>query len=146
MIQQSDSFSKVMGWIGIVFFGSGIPISLFIILDRRPQIIINEVGIMDRTLIKDFINWNLIEDAYLVNTGKKFICIVLKPDTDLTKYHTVLFKIAARLNKSFGFQELNINLAFIKINESQLANFVRQMSKATNEERGKLMLNWNQER
>jgi len=62
---DSNTFKVIVGWTSILFFGLGIPIALFNILDWRPQIIINEVGIYDRTIIKDLINWSIIENAYL---------------------------------------------------------------------------------
>lgn len=139
---SSDTFSLIVSWFCVVFFGLTIPIGLYTLLDWRPQIIINEVGIFDRTILKDFINWELIEDVYLVDTGKKFICIVLKANTDLTSYHTKLFKKITSLNKAFGFQELNINLAFIKIDAQRLTDFVKQMSNSNVVQRKTLILDW----
>ena len=46
----------------------GYPVALFHLFDRRPQIVINEVGIFDRTTCKDFINWAVIERAFFVDT------------------------------------------------------------------------------
>ena len=37
------------GWLITLFFGLGIPVGLSQLFDRRPQIIINENGIWDRT-------------------------------------------------------------------------------------------------
>lgn len=54
-LNQSD-VPKFIAWFCILFFGLGYPIGLFQLLDRRPQIIINEIGIFDRTTHKDFIN------------------------------------------------------------------------------------------
>ncbi len=139
---DSDTFKMIIGWVSILFFGLGIPISLYNIFDWRPQIIINEVGIIDRTIIKDFINWNVIENAYLVNTGAKFICITLKLEIDIKKSQSKFSKRVSSFNKTFGFQELNINLASIKINEERLTQFILEMSKANPSDRGQLLLNW----
>ena len=52
-------------WIGLMsigFFGLGLPIGLFQLFDRRPHIILNEVGVFDRTAHHDFINWEIIQE------------------------------------------------------------------------------------
>lgn len=56
LITSTDS-PKWLGWMSIGFFGLGYPVGLFQLLDRRPQIIINELGIWDRTTKQDTINW-----------------------------------------------------------------------------------------
>ena len=49
-----------MGWFCMCFFGLGIPVGLFQTFDRRPQIIINENGIWDRTTNQDEVKWEQI--------------------------------------------------------------------------------------
>ena len=48
----TDAADRIVGWLNICFFGLGLPIGLFHLLDRRPQIIINENGIWDRQLTR----------------------------------------------------------------------------------------------
>ena len=137
--EDSDTFKIVMGWISILFFGLGIPMSLFNILDWRPQIIINELGILDRTVTKEFINWNAIESVYLLDTGVKFISITLKPGVDLAHAQSRFSRRVSSLNKSLGYGEVNINLGSIKIDEERLAQFIVEMSRANPEERTQLL-------
>jgi hypothetical protein len=54
----------VMSWLCICFFGLGIPVGLFQTFDRRPQIIITENGIWDRTTNQDEVKWEQIIEAY----------------------------------------------------------------------------------
>ncbi len=56
---------KVFGWLAIVFFGSGIPISIWQIADSRPRLIIDQYGILDRTLGVGRIAWTDIQAAYV---------------------------------------------------------------------------------
>src|SRR5918993_5324854 len=78
-ILSAGKASPLGAWLTIGFFGLGIPVSLFQLLDRRPQIIVNEIGIFDRTAHKDFINWEIIQDAYLSEVyGQKFVCLVVE--------------------------------------------------------------------
>lgn len=67
----------IMGWVCVCFFGLGIPVGLFHTFDRRPQIIISENGIWDRTTNQDEVKWEQIIEAYPLDIfEQKFISIV----------------------------------------------------------------------
>jgi hypothetical protein len=122
---------KLITWLSILFFGMGYPIGLFQLLDRRPQIIINELGIFDRTIHKDFINWEIIYDAYLVKLhGQKFICLLVGEHFEPSRTKGKLGKTMASLSKAMGFQELNINVGQVKVNADRLTEFILAMRKA----------------
>lgn len=71
---ESSLLDRIMGWVGVPFFGFGFFLAFFHMFDRRPQIIINANGIWDRTTKQDFISWNLIKNAKPLNIfGQKFI-------------------------------------------------------------------------
>lgn len=57
---KTGSMPNWVAWLNVGFFGLGYPIGIFHLLDRRPQIIINEIGIFDRTINSDIINWEII--------------------------------------------------------------------------------------
>lgn len=140
--KYSDLFKIIIGWVSILFFGLGVLVAFYNLLDWRPQIIINEIGIYDRTILKEFINWNIIENAYLVDTGVKFICVSLKSGIDIKKSQSKFSKKISSINKAMGFEELNINLSSIKIDEKRLTEFIIEMSKAKPTERNKLFLDF----
>jgi hypothetical protein len=48
-------------WGGIVFFGACALMAIVQILDRRPRLVIDERGILDRTLKVGVIEWHDIE-------------------------------------------------------------------------------------
>lgn len=69
--------NNIMGWVSTCFFGLGIPIGLFQTFDRRPQIIISEKGIWDRTTNQDEVKWEQIIETYPLDIfEQKFISIV----------------------------------------------------------------------
>ena len=73
---QYGTFNYWMSLSGICFFGLGIPIGLFHLFDRRPQIIITERGIWDRTTNEGEIKWEQIKGAKLLNIhGQNFISL-----------------------------------------------------------------------
>lgn len=128
-----------LAWCCLVFFSLGIPVSLFHFFDRRPQIIINEVGIFDRMAYTNFINWNLIRDAYLVDVhNQKFICLVI----DEAAMHLIKKRRSMKLSKQMGFQEINLSLGQIEIDEMKFMNFVLSMANASTNEKQFLISNF----
>jgi len=121
----------VLAWLTILLCGLALLVGLFHLLDRRPQIIINEAGIFYRTTRKHFVNWEIIQDAYVAEVhSQKFICLVVdqqsKPSTLIGK----LLKRMAVFSKALGFQKLNIPLVYAKVDAERLTNFILAMRTA----------------
>jgi hypothetical protein len=124
LLLYTDS-PRWVGWLNILFFGLGYPVGLFHLLDRRPQIIINEVGIFDRTTYKDFINWEVIRSAYPMDiSGQKFVCLVVDERYEPSAKKGKLAKSFSNLSKEIGAQELNISLGQINVDEIKLTEFI----------------------
>ena len=135
LLTNSDA-PRWVGWFNIIFFGLGYPIGLFHLLDRRPQIIINEIGIFDRTTYKDFINWEVIQGAYPIDiSGQKFVCLVVDEQYEPSTKRGKIYKSAANFSKQIGAQELNISLGQIIIDEIKLTEFILTMIHAKPENR-----------
>ncbi len=131
------STEYIMGWVGTCFFGLGLPIGFFQTFDKRPQIVITEKGIWDRTTNQDEVKWEQIIEAYPLDIhGQKFISLVTD-DTFVFKKKS--YKWAVKINESVGAQNLNLHLGQINIDEIELTNFINKVSKASLEERRKLI-------
>ncbi len=127
----------ILGWVCTCFFGLGIPIGLFQTFDKRPQIIISENGIWDRTTNQDEVKWEHIIEAYPLEIhGQKFISLVTD---DKFIFKKKPYKWAERINKEIGAQNLNLHLGQINIDEIELTNFINRLRKESIEERGKLI-------
>ena len=115
----------IMGWISTCFFGLGIPVGLFQTFDRRPQIIITENGIWDRTTKQEEIKWEQIQEAYPLDIYKqKFVSLVVD-DTFIMKKN--LYKWAAKLNEAIGAQKINLLVSQLKIDEFTMTNFINEI-------------------
>ena len=115
----------IMGWISPCFFGLGIPVGLFQTFDRRPQIIITENGIWDRTTKQEEIKWEQIQEAYPLDIYKqKFVSFVVD-DTFIMKKN--LYKWAAKLNEAIGAQKINLLISQLKIDEFTMTNFINEI-------------------
>jgi len=125
----------ILGWVGSCFFGLGIPVGLFQTFDKRPQIIITEKGIWDRTTNQDQVKWEQIIEAYPLNIhGQKFISLV----TDNTfVFKKKPYRWAAKINEFVGAQNFNLHLGQINIDEIELTNFINQLRKQSIDERRK---------
>lgn len=140
---NSDKYENIiMGWVSICFFGLGIPTGLFHLLDKRPQIIINEHGIFDRTAHKTFINWEIISDAYIVDVHKQtFICLILNDDIEIQKGKSRIKKKVEEFGEMMGFQKFNISLGQIKIDAEKFREFILLMANADKSVRKQKLIN-----
>ena len=141
IFESPEGTSKyIMGWVSTCFFGLGIPIGLFQSFDKRPQIIINESGIWDRNTNQDEIKWEQIEDAYPLDIyEQKFISII----TDNTfVFEKKPYKLAAKINKAVGAQNLNLHLGQINIDENGLTELIHKLKNAEKKDRNKIIQNF----
>ncbi|MBT1688450.1 STM3941 family protein [Dawidia soli] len=131
---EADRF---WAWCCIGFFGLGVPLSLFNMFDRRPQIILNEVGVFDRTAFKQVIPWDVIRDAYLLNINQtRFICLIVDKQYEPSRKKGRFMRGFTRMSKSLtGAQELNINLAAVSVDATKLGQFVLEMARLAPEAR-----------
>jgi hypothetical protein len=129
-----------IAWFIIGFFGLGYPVGLLHLFDRRPQIIINEIGIFDRTTHKDFINWEIIHDAYPIDIyNQKFICLVVDEQFIPSKKKGKIYRKTAKFNEMIGAQELNLSLGQIRIDVSKLTEFIILMRSAKKSDKMELI-------
>ncbi len=131
---------KWIGWFNVCFFGLGYPIGLFHLFDRRPQIIINELGIFDRTTYEKFINWEVIWGAYpLTISGEKFICLEVDPNYEPSRKKGKVAMTFSALNKEIGAQELNISLGQVSVDQKKLIEFILAIIKSRPEGRTEML-------
>ena len=133
--------NPIVGWCSIAFFGMGYVAGIYNLMDKKPMIIINEIGIFDRSTHNGFINWELIHNAYPMSiSGQKFICLVIDEKFKPSKKKGKWFKGLAKMNEAIGAQELNIQLGHIqKIDEIKLNHFILLMSRANPSEKAGLV-------
>jgi hypothetical protein len=74
-----SSLERWVSWISFLLFGAGIIIFLRELLDPRPRIVIDDLGIKDRKLGVGLIPWSEITGAYIRSIGgSQFICLSLR--------------------------------------------------------------------
>ena len=126
LIRAGDTDEPWIGWATVIFFGAGIPIFARQILDMRPRITVNDVGVVDRTLGVGIIPWMEIESAYVKSVKNiDFICLkVRNADAWLEKMPGFKRKMTSA-NLALGFEVLNLNLSGLKIDTDELFALVQ---------------------
>jgi hypothetical protein len=118
-------------WAGILFFGLGYPFALYNLLDRRPQLILNSIGIYHREAHREFINWDLIQDAYLVDVHKqKLLCLVVPPAFEPSVRKGQVARQLGGISRAMGFQELTLPLSAAHVDTSRLLALVLVLKEA----------------
>ena len=124
LLTKTDS-PKWIAQVNICFFGLGFPIGLIQLFDKRPQIIINEIGIFDRTTRLDFIKWNVIKSAYTIDIYRQiFICLVVDEKYKPSKKKGRVYKQVVKFNEAIGAQEINLSLGKIQVDAEKLTKFI----------------------
>lgn len=114
-----------VGWAGIVFFGACAAVFVRQLLDARPRLVIDDIGILDRTLGVGLIPWQDIAGAYLRSLqGNHFICLELRdPAPWLAKLSAVQRAMTAA-NEALGFTPLSLNLAGVAADPRQVLELI----------------------
>ncbi len=143
---QNDSF-LLMGLCLLVFI-AGIIFGLYDLLDTRPRIIINEIGIFDRSINYPIINWELIHDAYIGNAvgGEAIYFDVDVRYEPAYKKSKLWWKINRWAFDDSELMQLNINLHGIEVDPDKLLTLIKSIIKlkhSTNEQKVKVIEDWN---
>jgi len=90
-----------------------------------PRLVIDDAGILDRTLKVGVIEWDDVEDATVgYIQGNAFVCMHLRePEKYLRRLSPVMRRIA-RANRSMGFTDLSLNLSGTDADPEQLRHAI----------------------
>ena len=122
---------KQFGWVALLFFGSGIPISIWQIADSRPRLIIDDSGVLDRTLGVGRIEWTDIQEAYVRSiSGNDFICLELKNPEKYSQQLSQVKRAMADANRGLGFTDFNINLSGVAASTDEIFELLMKYCEA----------------
>ena len=119
LLVAGDDEARWVGIAGIVFFGACALVFLWQLFDRRPRLIIDDIGVFDRTLRVGRIPWDDIEDASLASIqGQAFICLSLRDEAQWVAKLPPLQRRLVGANRALGFSGLNLNLSGVDVDPS----------------------------
>ncbi|MCG3201558.1 MAG: hypothetical protein NFCOHLIN_01428 [Gammaproteobacteria bacterium] len=112
LVASESGAGHWVGWMCIVFFGTGILLFVRQLVDTQPRVVLDEAGVLDRTLGVGVIPWSDIGSSYVRTIhGGDFVCLVLhNPERWIAKLSETQ-RALVEANEKLGFQPLNINLS-----------------------------------
>ena len=118
----------LLGWTTIVFFGACIPILILQFINTNARLIIDDEGVIDRTLGVGKIPWNEITGAYLktIQTNA-FICLNLRNNETYTDKLNPVKKAMLAMNEKLGFTPISLNLVGTNVEPEQVLEVVLKM-------------------
>jgi hypothetical protein len=116
-----------IGWVSIIFFGSGIPLSIHQMLDNRPKLVINNQGIIDRRWKIKGIAWRDIQSTQVVSIGEqKFLGLHLKEEAKYLNELSPLQRKVAEMNRRFDLPPFCIHLSQLNLEGGQIVELVNK--------------------
>lgn len=116
---------ELIGWASIIFFGLGIPLSIWQILDSRSRLKIDDTGIVDRTLGIGKISWDDIQGAFVKSIqGNDFICLNLRNTKKYTEKLSSVKKAMITANEKLGFTPISLNLSGVAVNTNEILELI----------------------
>ncbi|MDR3680973.1 MAG: hypothetical protein P4L41_13495 [Flavipsychrobacter sp.] len=127
-------------WVGCILFGFPALFNLYIILDRRAQIVLSKEGIYDGRVHNGTIGWHVIKEAYALSVyGRQYICLAVDDNFKPANGNGNIYKRMALFTKSLGAKELNLSLTQMDVDTEKLAAFIVEMKTANAIERDRLL-------
>ena len=117
--------NALLGWVSIIFFGSGIPLFAWQLYDSRPRLIIDEQGILDRTLGVGRIPWSEITQAHIQTlSGNDFICLELEHPEEYAAKLSPVRRAASSANRALGCTDFIINLSGVNASTEEIFELI----------------------
>ena len=120
-----DPDGAFLGGSTILFFGGGAGITFWQLVDDRPRLVIDDAGILDRTIGVGLIAWSDIEGAYVKSIqGNDFICLELRDPDSYRVSQKGIRRAMASANRSLGFTDFNVNLMGLPIEVEEVYELI----------------------
>ncbi|MFZ5638983.1 MAG: STM3941 family protein [Pseudomonadota bacterium] len=119
LLVAGDDDARSVAILCILFFGACALTFVWQIVDRRPRLILDDVGVFDRTLRVGRIPWSDIEDAYSASIHRQdFVCLILRDEAQWVAKLPPLQRRLVAANRALGFSGLNLNLSGLEADAS----------------------------
>jgi len=125
MVRDGEADIVWKGWMGIAFFGACALFYAWQLVDSQPRLVIDDQGILDRTLGVGLIPWSEITGAYLRSAyGQSFICLETRNHKRWLERMSPVKRAMTYGNKMLGYPALILNLAATGADTSQVLELI----------------------
>ncbi len=120
-----DLRRTLTGWAAIVFFGACAGVFAVQLLDARPRIVLDDEGVLDRSLPVGVIPWSEILDARVQASGQNhFVALHLRNPARFTGKLGPVHRRLVEANTALGFEPLNLNLGAVNADAFVIAELI----------------------
>lgn len=125
------SFSiKFWGILSVIFFGICAVYLFFKIFDKKPGLILDNLGITDNSSAASlgFVNWKDVYDIRIINvSGQDMIAVHLLNENEyLQKVKNPIKKTLLKTNSKYFGSSMNISAQSLKVDKSTLFKYMEQ--------------------
>jgi hypothetical protein len=125
IVRHARAGDEWKGWLSIVFFGACIPLFAWQLVDARPRLVIDDHGVLDRTLGVGVIPWTEIVGAQLHSIqGHGFISLKLRDEERWKEKLSPIKRAMIPANEALGFSAFNLNLSAIAAEPSDVLELI----------------------
>lgn len=126
LLIQGDPDARWIAIACILFFGACAVVFVRMIVDARPRLVFDDVGVFDRTLGVGRIPWDDILAANWASlNGNHFICLVLRDEAHWLAKLSPLQRRLASANRGLGFGSINLNLSGLAVDPAVAFSLVQ---------------------
>lgn len=134
---KADATSIPIGWMCLAFFGFCFVVALSSLFDRRPQLVISENGIWERSSRQPEVKWEQIVHAETAGfLGNSFVC--LKVD-ETFKVNRKIQLWSRSILKKPGSSSIDLPLSDLGIQKQQLLAFIEEMRRSEKSKRTEII-------
>lgn len=119
-----------LGGVMVAAFGFISLLRIWILLDRRPRLIIDDEGIFDRTNRMGLIPWSEIDDAELVDIFSPkhvYLGLKLRPSSKFVSRQSTFMQCVAAANSALGCAKVNLNLSETDADPEDVLWYIQSM-------------------
>lgn len=121
----ADIYSlKIIGLFQIALGVAVFLVAIKSMLDKKPQIIMDETGIIDNRILKTTISWNQIQDFELQIKNNQKVLKLIIPNTFKEEHFKWLYRQTAKMKLKEKPKNILLNLDQLKINYESLNAFL----------------------
>ncbi len=122
---ESLSRRQLIGWASIAFFGGCSLIFARCLLDSRPRLVIDDEGVLDRTIRTGPIPWEQIQGAYLRSmSGSVFLCLHLREPRQCLDRMSKVGRMLAKANTALGFTPVSLNVSNLAADPNDILQLI----------------------
>ena len=126
-LYSSDNlFVQILGILNFIIGFIPLVAGFLALIRVMPKITLNELGIKDNRIVKEFVSWDEIENVDLIYEQRhNMLLIALKREKEYSNL-TFLHRSLKSSKKNLDNKTLKIDLSFCEVNYSELLNFLRE--------------------